>query len=90
MTNSNNYNLFIDSIKKIVDSKLSKSQIERGYLTATELAYVLKCSERILFTWRKQRKEGNKNVGVSFFKFKGQYFYPIESIYQYYLSSAIF
>lgn len=90
MTNSNNYNAFIDSIKKIVDSNLSQSQIERGYLTTAELAFVLKCTERTLFTWRKLQKEGKQNVGVSFCKIKNQYFYTIESIYQYYLTCAVF
>lgn len=86
----NNPSSLIDIVKKMVDSKLTISQKNRNCLTSSELAGFLNCTPRTLFAWRKLREQGNKSKGIACIKIKGQYQYPIEAIYQYYLKDAIF
>lgn len=75
--------------RKMLEERLTKNQIDNGYLYTKELMYILGCSERTLIRWRQLRKKGDKVIGISCVKIMDTYRYAIEDIYNYFINNAV-
>ena len=77
------------SIKECIDKKFEKVQLERGWVSTAELAYILRCTERTIIRWRSARKQGKESVGIKGYFIAGQYKYFLEDIYKYFVRQAV-
>ena len=85
-----NTNILPDTaLANMIKSPLSNISINRGWVSTSEVAYVLGVNERTVIRWRSQSLKQNKKCGVTCYHIGNQYRYLLVDIYQYYLDHIV-